>query len=138
MSTRSWRRWWSCGISPAFPKPRSPPCSSAPNAACAATGRRRACTCSLRCRTELPVMEGDRWKALSPLLDDLLELSGRARQQRLSMIQATDPGLAADLSRLMDLEEERPDFMSQPVVSGDVGMQAGDEIGPYKLASPLG
>jgi len=83
-------------------------------------------------------MEGDRWKALSPLLDDLLELSGRARQQRLSMIQATDPGLAADLSRLMDLEEERPDFMSQPVVSGDVGMQAGDEIGPYKLVSPLG
>jgi serine/threonine-protein kinase len=84
------------------------------------------------------MMEGDRWKALSPLLDDLLELNGRARQQRLAMIQATDPGLAADLSRLMDLEEERPDFMSQPVVSGDVGMQAGDEIGPYKLVSPLG
>src|SRR6478735_4195607 len=83
-------------------------------------------------------MEGDRWKALSPLLDDLLELNGRERQQRLAMIQATDPGLAADLSKLMDLEEERPDFMSQPVVSGEIGMQAGDEIGPYKLVSPLG
>jgi serine/threonine-protein kinase len=83
-------------------------------------------------------MEGDRWKALSPLLDDLLELNGRERQQRLAMIQATDPGLAADLSKLMDLEEERPDFLSQPVVSGDAGMQAGDEIGPYKLVSPLG
>jgi serine/threonine-protein kinase len=83
-------------------------------------------------------MEGDRWKALSPLLDDLLELNGRERQQRLAMIQATDPGLAADLSKLMELEEERPDFMSQPVVSGDAGMQAGDEIGPYKLVSPLG
>ena len=83
-------------------------------------------------------MQGERWKALSPLLDDLLELNGRERQQRLAMIQATDPGLASDLSKLMSLEEERPDFMSQPVVSGDVGMQAGDEIGPYKLVSPLG
>jgi len=83
-------------------------------------------------------MQGERWKALSPLLDDLLELNGRERQQRLAMIQATDPGLASDLSKLMALEEERPDFMSQPVVSGDVGMQAGDEIGPYKLVSPLG
>ena len=56
-------------------------------------------------------MEGERWKTLSPLLDDLLELNGRERQQRLAMIQATDPGLAADLSKLMELEEERPDFM---------------------------
>jgi hypothetical protein len=83
-------------------------------------------------------MEGERWAALSPLLDDLLELSGRARQQRLSMIQATDPGLAADLSRLMDLEEERPTSCRRPVVSGDVGMQAGDEIGPVQAGLATG
>jgi serine/threonine-protein kinase len=83
-------------------------------------------------------MEGERWKTLSPLLDDLLELASRERAQRLAMIQATDPGLAADLSRLMALEEERPDFMSQPVIAGDLGMQPGQEIGPYKLVSPLG
>jgi serine/threonine protein kinase/tetratricopeptide (TPR) repeat protein len=83
-------------------------------------------------------MQGERWKALSPLLDDLLELEGRERQQRLAMIQATDPGLASDLSKLMALEDERPDFLSEPVVSGEVGMQAGDEIGPYRLVSPLG
>src|SRR5207342_440714 len=83
-------------------------------------------------------MEGERWKTLSPLLDDLLELGGRERAQRLAMIQATDPGLAADLSRLMALEEERPDFLSQPVITGDLGMQPGQEIGPYRLVTPLG
>jgi serine/threonine-protein kinase len=84
-------------------------------------------------------MHGERWNTLSPLLDELLELDGKLRAQRLAMIQATDPGLATELGKLMDLEAERPDFLSQPVVdSGALGMQAGQEIGPYKLVSPLG
>jgi serine/threonine-protein kinase len=84
-------------------------------------------------------MQGERWNTLSPLLDELLELDARKRAQRLAMIQATDPGLASDLSRLMDLEAERPDFLSQPVVdTGALGMQPGQEIGPYRLVEPLG
>ncbi len=83
-------------------------------------------------------MHGERWSTLSPLLDELLELSGEERAQRLAMIQATDPGLATELQKLMALERENPDFLSQPVITGDAGMKAGDEIGPYRLVSPIG
>ncbi|MEO8160243.1 MAG: serine/threonine-protein kinase, partial [Arenimonas sp.] len=72
-------------------------------------------------------------------LDELLELDGKLRSQRLAMIQATDPGLASELGKLMALEAERPDFLSEPVMTADaLGMQPGQEIGPYRLVSPLG
>jgi serine/threonine-protein kinase len=84
-------------------------------------------------------MQGDRWSTLSPLLDELLELSGPARAHRLADIEASDPGLATELENLMALEEERPDFLSQPVVHANLfDVQAGQEIGPYRLVSPLG
>ena len=84
-------------------------------------------------------MIGDRWSALSPLLDELLELDGDARGERLRQIEGRDPSLAAELRKLMSLEDERPDFLAQPVVDGAVfAPQAGQEIGPYRLVVPLG
>ncbi len=84
-------------------------------------------------------MEGNRWSAISPLLDELLELSGADRERRLEEIEAADPGLARELKKLMALEEERPDFMSQPVVDASLfAAQEGQEIGPYRLVSPIG
>ena len=84
-------------------------------------------------------MQGDRWATLSPLLDELLELTGPAREQRLDEIEAADPELARELQHLMTLEEERPDFLSQPVVhAGLFSAHAEQEIGPYRLVSPLG
>lgn len=84
-------------------------------------------------------MEGNRWSAISPLLDELLELSGDDRARRLAEIETADPGLARELKKLMALEEERPDFMSQPVVDASMfAAQPGQEIGPYRLVSPLG
>ena len=84
-------------------------------------------------------MEGNRWSAISPLLDELLELSGEDRERRLQEIEATDPGLARELKKLMALEEERPDFMSQPVVDASMfAAQADQEVGPYRLVSPIG
>ena len=65
-------------------------------------------------------MIGDRWSALSPLLDELLELDGDARGERLRQIEGRDPSLAAELRKLMSLEDERPDFLAQPVVDGAV------------------
>ncbi len=84
-------------------------------------------------------MQGERWNTLSPLLDELLELTGTRRARRLAEIEAEDPSLAVDLERLMALEAERPDFLSQPVVdSNTFGVHADQEIGPYRLVSQLG
>jgi serine/threonine-protein kinase len=59
-------------------------------------------------------MEGDRWSALSPMLDELLELTDRSRAQRLSEFAASDPALAEELSRLAALEANHPDFLPCP------------------------
>src|SRR6478736_5328209 len=84
-------------------------------------------------------MSVERWDTLSPLLDELLELTGRLRERRLAEIEDTDPELARALEKLMVLEEARPDFMSEPVVNaGMFDAQPGQEIGPYRLVSPIG
>ena len=84
-------------------------------------------------------MEGKRWSTISPLLDELLDLTGVSRARRLAEIEAADPSLAAELTKLMDLEADRPDFMSQPVVDARLfAAQPGQEIGPYRLVAPIG
>jgi serine/threonine-protein kinase len=84
-------------------------------------------------------MRGDHWSTLSPLLDELLELTGGARARRLAEVEASNPVLAGELARLMELEEDRPDFMSQPVVNASLfSAQPDQEIGPYRLVSPIG
>lgn len=84
-------------------------------------------------------MQGDRWSTLSPLLDELLELTGNARARRLAEIEASNPALATELAHLMALEEARPDFLSQPVVHANLfAVHADQEIGPYRLVSQLG
>ncbi|MFG6414790.1 protein kinase [Roseateles sp. DC23W] len=98
-------------------------------------------------------LDKQRWLALSPLLDELLDLEPDARQQRLAQLQADDPDTAADLQRLLaraqDLEQQC--FLSQPVVAqwdealaalpGDPASAtdfAGQSIGPYTLERQLG
>ena len=84
-------------------------------------------------------MEGTRWSTLSPLLDELLELTGHSRARRLAQIEGSDPELARELENMMSLEQERPDFMSQPVVDASLfAAQPGHEVGPYRLVEPIG
>ena len=84
-------------------------------------------------------MDTARWSTLSALLDDLLELDPPVRKRRLAEIAADDPTLGAELERLMALEDDRPDFLSQSVVDAAVfAPQAGQQIGPYQLERPLG
>ena len=81
----------------------------------------------------------ERWSRISPLLDELLDLSGGAREDRLARIAVEEPELAAELSRLMALESERPDFLSQPIVQAHLfAPQSGQTVGPYRLETPLG
>lgn len=84
-------------------------------------------------------MDTERWSTLSALLDDLLELDPPVRRRRLAEIADDDPALGAELERLMALEDDRPDFLSQSVVDAAVfAPQPGQQIGPYKLERPLG
>ena len=84
-------------------------------------------------------MHGEHWSTLSPLLDELLELTGDRRARRLVEIEASDPALATELAKLIALEDARPDFLSQPVVHASLfAAHADQEIGPYRLVSRLG
>ena len=84
-------------------------------------------------------MDSERWATLSPLLDELLELDPEFRPRRLAEIRADDPAIADELERLLALEDERPDFLSESVVDAAVfAPQPGQVIGPYKLERLLG
>jgi serine/threonine-protein kinase len=84
-------------------------------------------------------VEAERWSSLSPLLDELLELEGEARSRRLAEIAGEDPGLAAQLQKLMALEDSNPDFLAEPLAAPDAfEPRPGQEIGPYRLVVPLG
>jgi len=73
------------------------------------------------------------------LLDELLELDPPVRARRLAEIVRTDAALGDELQRMMALEDERPDFLSQSVVDAAVfSPQPGQSIGPYRLESPIG
>jgi serine/threonine-protein kinase len=76
---------------------------------------------------------------MSALLDELLELDPPVRARRLAEVEAADPDLGAELQRMLALEDERPDFLAESVVSAAVfSPQAGQSIGPYRLERPLG
>ncbi|MEO8001607.1 MAG: serine/threonine-protein kinase [Arenimonas sp.] len=84
-------------------------------------------------------MHTERWATLSPLLDELLELSGDAREMRLYQMQEQYPELAQELLKMMDLERSHPDFMAEPLANLDnLSPRINDEIGPYRLVSLLG
>jgi serine/threonine protein kinase len=86
----------------------------------------------------MPGIDKDRWRALSPYLDQALEVEGAERQTLLASVRAQDPGLAADLEALLAeqavLSDER--FLEDgPTPPASL---AGQAIGAYTLVSPLG
>jgi serine/threonine-protein kinase len=83
-------------------------------------------------------MDTERWQRLSPLLDTLFELDVDERVERLRALREADPALADEVESLMALEQDRADFMAEPLVAPMLGARAGGEIGPYRLESMLG
>ncbi len=88
-----------------------------------------------------------RWLALSPLLDELLDLDATARAQRLDELAAQDPVLASELRGLLQQEETvgAPGLLDQPVAEAlrmappPASIEvAGQAIGPYRLERELG
>jgi len=83
-------------------------------------------------------MDAERWQRISNELDLLLELPSGARTQRLSDLAAEDAGLAGEVRRLLDLETDSADFLSEPVISPAGIVLPGSEVGPYRLERLLG
>lgn len=83
-------------------------------------------------------MEPERWQRLSPLLDSLFELPPEARAERLRELRDTDAALTDELEELIALEDERSDFLAEPITPPRPGAQPGTIVGPYRLDRLLG
>ena len=101
----------------------------------------------------MDALDKQRWLALSPLLDELLDLDPSARDERLARLQAQDADTAGQLRRMLSRAEglEQQGFLSEPVVAqwhealASVPDEAppppdlaGQAIGPYLLDRQLG
>ncbi|HSD65943.1 MAG TPA: hypothetical protein VLF95_04540, partial [Vicinamibacteria bacterium] len=83
----------------------------------------------------------DRWAAISPHLDDALELDRGAREAWLASLRARDATLAADLQTLLEEHDALADegFLDDsPSVAPPRPSLAGQAIGPYTLVSLVG
>ena len=85
------------------------------------------------------VPDPQRWSQLSPLLDELLDLSAPARPARLAELRDHDPALADELAALLvGAESTRgAQFMGEPA-DAEAPSLAGQRLGAYTLESPLG
>jgi serine/threonine-protein kinase len=83
-------------------------------------------------------MDVERWQRLSPLLDALFELDPDARARSLTLMREEDPQTAEELEALLQLELEREDFLSEPLVAPVPGPRPGLHVGPYRLDRLLG
>jgi len=83
-------------------------------------------------------MDAERWQRLSPLLDAMFELEPEERARSLQLLREEDPQLAADLEELMALEDERADFLAEPLIAPLPGAHPGTIVGPWRLERMLG
>lgn len=84
-------------------------------------------------------MDALRWSQLSPLLDELLELEGALRTERLSQIAAAQPALAEELAQLLAMEQQSADFIAEPLLGRHEHLtRRGDRVGDYRLLELLG
>jgi serine/threonine-protein kinase len=86
-----------------------------------------------------------RWSALSPLLDELLELDAERRAARLAQCRAGDPRLADEAEQLLALQDlpDNDTFLEGGVALPDAAAApaaslAGQRMGAYSLVEPIG
>jgi len=90
----------------------------------------------------MPRLDKDRWRALSPLLDQALELDSAGREGLLADVAGQQPELAAVLARLLTDHDRlaESDFLETSLTLDDTPPPtlAGHAVGPYTLEAPLG
>jgi serine/threonine-protein kinase len=83
-------------------------------------------------------LKDDRWHALEPHLDRLLDLPEAHRAVEIDRLNAFDPALAADLRRMLALHDDGEDFLEDAPPSPGKASLEGQSVGAYTLAEPLG
>jgi serine/threonine-protein kinase len=80
-----------------------------------------------------------RWRRLSPLLDEVLDLGPEARARRLAELARDDPSLGAELSDLLARQEavDRSAFLEGQALGGAATL-AGRTVGAYTIERSLG
>src|SRR4051812_8854096 len=86
-------------------------------------------------------MKSERWRLVSPHLDQVLDLSETERRWYLASLASEDPSLAADLDLLLDEEralhnDEYLEHDAQDLLAG--AHLVGQIFGAYALVRPLG
>jgi serine/threonine-protein kinase len=84
-------------------------------------------------------IDPQRWAALSPYLDQALDLPDEQRQSWLAALSATDPEKARDVRALLTRHRQIEDegFLDDSPLSPPTGAW-GQTIGPYTLKAPIG
>jgi eukaryotic-like serine/threonine-protein kinase len=85
----------------------------------------------------------ERWRRLSPLLDELLELGAGERARRLAELRSSDAELADEVQALLGAatDAQAAGFLEADLTTAHGAMVptlAGKRIGAYVLESPLG
>jgi len=79
----------------------------------------------------------ERWAALSPLLDELLDLDDTARAARLAQLRTQDPALADALAELLADEAGAAGFLEGSALAATPSL-AGQVFGAYTLTEAIG
>ena len=84
-------------------------------------------------------IDPDRWRLLSPLLDELIDASADARRARLDSLRGEDPRLAGELEAFLarSAEATRDGFLAGVALPPETSLE-GKTVGHYTLVSPIG
>jgi tetratricopeptide (TPR) repeat protein len=88
----------------------------------------------------MPPLTGDRWRVISPLLDEALDLGPEARESWLAALRKDNAELAADVESLLREREvlDRSGFLAGSLTAPSHTSMAGLRVGAYTLVSPIG
>ena len=91
----------------------------------------------------MPPISPERWRILSPYLDEALDLEAERRPAWLAGISARDAALAADLRTILARQQALHDsgFLERAVIDPQLALMsslAGQVVGSYRLVSAIG
>src|SRR5262249_37950214 len=92
-----------------------------------------------RVRVQMPAFSPEQWQALSPYLDQALEIPEGERAAWLDTLRKQNPLLAANLQTLLKehLALDEQGFLQGPQTPQGPSV-AGQKVGAYTLESPIG